>query len=271
MSHGAKFPKAPKALEIPKSAQAIALVAAIAGAIVFFYALKSGHAETAWTGYLIGAFFTLGLGVFGVLWLAILYLSKAVWSVTMRRIPEAMTAWLLPGGILATLVGLGGHTLYHWTHVDVVAADQLLTHKAPFLNMTMFYVLMVGSVVVWLLFGTLLVRNSRAQDKTGKAALSHQNIRLSALFAVLYALTFSIATFYLLMSLEAHWFSTMYAVLTFTDMVQTGTAFVAIIASTFILTGQLKGFLNENHLHSLTKMMFASTGFWAYIYFCQFL
>jgi len=272
MSHGATIPKAPKeALSIPKSAQGLALVAALAGAIAFFYALNSGHADTAWSGYLMGAFFTLGLGVFGVAWLAILYLSKAVWSVSMRRIPEAMTAWLLPGGILAMLVGVGGHTLYHWTHADAVATDHLLAHKEPFLNMTMFYALIGVSLVVWLLFGTVLVRNSRAQDETGKATISRQNVRLSAIFAVLYALTFSIVSFYLLMSLEPHWFSTMYAVLTFTDMVQTGTAFVAIIVSYFILKGQLKGFLNENHLHSLTKMMFAATGFWAYIYFCQFL
>jgi hypothetical protein len=137
--------------------------------------------------------------------------------------------------------------------------------------MTMFYALVGGSVVVWLLFSRALVSNSREQDKTGKAALINKNIRLSAMFAVLFALTYSLVSFYLLMSLDAHWFSTMFAVLTFTDAVQTGTAFVAIIAAVFILQGQLEGYLNENHLHSLVKMMFAATGFWAYIYFCQFL
>jgi hypothetical protein len=63
----------------------------------------------------------------------------------------------------------------------------------------------------------------------------------------------------------------MFAVLVFTDIVQTGTAFVAVVAGLFVMTGKLKGFLNENHLHSLAKMVFAATGFWAYIYFCQYL
>jgi hypothetical protein len=63
----------------------------------------------------------------------------------------------------------------------------------------------------------------------------------------------------------------MFAVLVFTDIVQTGTAFVAVVASLVVLSGKLDGFLNENHLHSLGKMVFASTGFWAYIYFCQFM
>jgi magnesium-transporting ATPase (P-type) len=63
----------------------------------------------------------------------------------------------------------------------------------------------------------------------------------------------------------------MFAVLVFTDVVQTGTAFVAVVAGLLVMTGQLKGFLNENHLHSLGKMVFASTGFWASICFCQFM
>ena len=57
----------------------------------------------------------------------------------------------------------------------------------------------------------------------------------------------------------------------FTDVVQTGLAFVAVVAGFMVMTGTLKGFLNENHLHSLGKMLFAATGFWAYIYFCQFM
>lgn len=75
-------------------------------------------------------------------------------------------------------------------------------------------------------------------------------------------------SFYFLLSLDAHRFSTMFAVLVFTDVLQTGTAFVAIVAG-FVSAGVLKGFLNENHLHSLGKMVFATTGFWAYIYFAS--
>jgi Na+/proline symporter len=63
----------------------------------------------------------------------------------------------------------------------------------------------------------------------------------------------------------------MFAVLTFTDVVQTGTAFVALVTAGLMIQGKLRGFVNENHLHSLAKMMFAATGFWSYIYFCQFL
>ena len=74
---------------------------------------------------------------------------------------------------------------------------------------------------------------------------------MSAIFLVVFAITLSIVSFYLLLSLEAHWFSTMFAVLVFTDIVQTGLAYVAVVAGLVVMAGKLEGFLNENHLHSL--------------------
>jgi hypothetical protein len=249
----------------------LSLAAVLAGGGALAWAFASGQATLAWSSYLIGAFFSLGLGVFGVAWLAMLYLAGADWSVTMRRIPEAMTAWLLPGGVLTLGVGFGAHTLYHWSHPEAVAADALLTHKAPFLNMTMFWALVGASLLLWVVFAALFVRTSHRQDREGGYGPTRTSRTLSAIFLVVFAITLSIVSFYLLMSLEAHWFSTMFAVLVFTDIVQTGTAFVAEAAGLAVLFGKLKGFLNENHLHSLGKMVFAATGFWAYIYFCQFM
>lgn len=269
MSHELHDLKAPEPIRLPFALKAGAGLAVLAGAGALYWAHAQGHHAEAWGAYLIGAFYALGLGVFGVLWVAMLYLSKGAWSVSMRRIPEAMTAWILPGGVLVVLVGLGAHSLYHWT--DATTRDPLLLHKAPFLNLRLFYVLIAASLILWQLFALAIVRGSRRQDETGKASHSRTNVVLSAVFVVVYAVTFSVVSFYLLMSLEPHWFSTMYAVLTFTDMLQTGTAFVALIAAILMIRGQLRGFLNENHLHSVAKMMFAATGFWAYIYFCQYL
>jgi len=275
MSHAPEavhhLPAVPERLRFPLPARAVAAVLALAGAGAFGWALASGQPELAWSSYLIGAFYALGLGVFGTLWVAILYLSKGVWSVTMRRIPEAMAVWLVPGVVLAALVGLGAHSLYHWSHAEAVAADALLAHKSPFLNLTTFWALTAVCFALWLAFTAAILRNSARQDETGEARLTHRNTALSALFAVVFALTFSVVSWYLLMSLDAHWFSTMFAVLTFTDAMQAGTAVVSLVAAVVILRGGLNGFLNENHLHSIAKMMFATTGFWAYIAFCQFL
>jgi len=269
--HAHGIPAVPGRLALPGIVQGLSSAAVLVGGAALGWAFSRGEAQLAWSAYLIGVFFALGLGVFGVAWLAILYLARGEWSVTMRRIPEAMTAWLLPGGILAMAVGLGAHSLYHWSHAEVVAHDPLLLHKSPFLNMTMFTVLVGGSLVLWIVFAALLVGASYRQDREGGMGPSRISHVLSAIFLVVFALTLSVVSFYLLLSLDAHWFSTMFAVLVFTDVVQTGTAFVAVVAGLLVMTGTLKGFLNENHLHSLGKMVFASTGFWAYIYFCQYM
>lgn len=262
------LPEAPGRLALPGAVQGVAIALVLLGGAALGWAFTK-DAQLAWSSYLIGSFFALGLGVFGAAWLAILYLARGAWSVTMRRIPEAMTAWLLPGGVLALAVGLGAHSLYHWSHADAVASDPILLHKAPFLNMTMFWALTGGSLLLWVLFAAAFVRVSRRQDAEGGIGPSRTARALSAVFLVVFSLTLSVVSFHLLMSLDAHWFSTMFAVLVFTDVVQTGTAFVAIVAGWLVLTGRLRGFLNENHLHSLGKMVFAATGFWAYIYFCQ--
>ena len=269
-SHSHTLPDAPGRVGLPGLVQGLAGVAVLVGAAAIAWAF-SHDATLAWSTYLIGMFFALGLGVFGVAWIAILTLAGSAWSVTMRRIPEAMTAWLVPGGILAMLVTFGAHSLYHWSDTEAVAADALLTHKAPFLNMGMFGALVGGSLLLWVVFATWIVGVSRRQDVDGGMAATRTTRNASAIFMVIFALTLSIVSFYFLLSLDAHWFSTMFAVLVFTDVLQTGTAFVAIVAGLFVGAGVLKGFLNENHLHSLGKMVFATTGFWAYIYFCQFM
>lgn len=273
MSHAAEaqLPSAPEKLRFSMSARLVAAALLVAGAGAFVWALLTEQPQLAWSSYLIGAFYALALGVFGTLWVSILYLSKGIWSVTMRRIPEAMAAWLVPGVVLAALVGLGAHSLYHWSHTEAVADDALLQHKSAFLNMTMFWAALAVCFALWLAFTFAILRNSSRQDETGDARLTNRNTTLAAIFAVVFALTFSVVSFYLLMSLDAHWFSTMFAVLTFTDAMQTGTAVVALVAAVLILKGRLVGFVGEDHLHGIGKMMFAATGFWAYIYFCQFL
>ena len=273
MSHASSTAPAtpPGRIILPSGVRALAAVAALAGIGTLAWLFSAGDVQRAWGAYLIAVFFTIGLGISGAAWLAIFSLTGAAWPVTMRRIPEAMTAWLLPGGVLAMLVGLGARSLYEWSHAEAIAADKVLTHKAAFLNMNLFYPLLGVSLLVWVVFSRLLTGTSYRQDERGGIALTRTRRTASAIFLVLFALTLSVVSYYLLMSLEPHWYSTMMTVLVFTDLMQAGTAFVAVVAGVFVLRGTLKGFLNEHHLHSLGKMLFAWTGFWAYIYFCQFM
>lgn len=169
-SHRQPLPAAPPRVSLPGLVRGLAGVFVLIGAAALAWAFTSGNATLAWSTYLIGMFFVLGLGVFGVAWLSILTLAGSTWSVTMRRIPEAMTAWLMPGGVLAMLVTFGAHSLYHWADAEAVAADALLTHKAPFLNLGMFTALVGVSLVLWVAFATWMVSASRRQDCDGGMA-----------------------------------------------------------------------------------------------------
>src|SRR5512142_590732 len=105
--HTHTFPAAPGRLSLPAFVQGLCVAAIVAGGGALAWAFTRGEVELAWSSYLIGVFFALGLGAFGVAWLAMLYLAGGDWSVTMRRIPEAMTAWLVPGAVLVLGAGLG--------------------------------------------------------------------------------------------------------------------------------------------------------------------
>jgi len=103
-----------------------------------------------------------------------LYLSHADWSVTMRRVPEAMTAWLVPGGVLTLLVGLGAHTLYHWSHPRrspgrAAHAQGALPEPAALLRPHR------GELVAWTAFAWAMTGASRRQDKEGGVALTRRN------------------------------------------------------------------------------------------------
>ena len=107
--HYRALPAVPGRLAPPRQVLVSSLAAVLAGSAALAWAFARGEAQLAWSAYLIGAFFALGLGAFAVAWLSMLYLAGADWSVTMRRIPEAMTAWLIPGGLLTMAVALGAH------------------------------------------------------------------------------------------------------------------------------------------------------------------
>ncbi|MCU0694334.1 MAG: hypothetical protein MUF54_23345, partial [Polyangiaceae bacterium] len=188
-----------------------------------------------------------------------------------RRIPEAMSAHLVPSALFAGGLFFGAHELYHWAHHGVADADMLLLHKEPYLNLTRMGLFTFIAFVVWIALAGWLTANSRLQDKTGDARLTRRNTYIAAAFMVLFALTFSTVGIDFLMSIDPHWFSTMWAVYLFAMLMQVGLAVITLSVVLLRRTRRLEGFVNDGHVHDLGKMTFAFTVFWAYIAFCQFL
>ncbi|MDO8643582.1 MAG: hypothetical protein Q7S00_01265, partial [bacterium] len=215
-----------------------------------------------WNHYLLNYFFWMSLVLSGVFFTALQYVSGASWSVPLRRIPELLGGLFPLVLLLFIILFFGLPSIYEWTHADVVAADPLLRHKAAYLNIPFFAFRNILFLLLWGGAGFLFLRFSTEQDRTGAVHLSRFSGRLAAPFLVFFALSYTLTSFDLLMSLEPHWFSTIFGVYCFAGLFLSGLALITVIVILLKKQGVLP-FINDSHLHDLGKFMFAFTIFWA--------
>ncbi len=225
-----------------------------------------------WVSLHLGLLLAIPLGLGGLYFTAVNHVAGAAWSVTIRRVAESHF-WFLPFVLILMAVVLFfgmGDIFSHWVH-PANPQDHLLKHKSPWLSKGFFQYRNLAVVVLWLVLGFLLWKRSTSQDADG--AFSHTRFlaRFSALFLVLFGLSFSASAWDLSMSLEPHWFSTMWAVYIFAGLALTTFAVLVLWAWYLKGNGFLGDSFNENHLHDLGKFMWGHTIFWAYIGVSQFL
>lgn len=234
------------------------------------------HSKPFWlarlfSNLLIDSFFLMGLGAIAVLFLAVQYAANAGWYVQLHRIPEAMGWMMIPGMILLLIVFFaGGHHLYHWTDAETVANDHLLQHKEGYLNTPFFLGRNIIAFAIWVMFFFWLRNASLKEDKLGGIKSYNKKVVLSAVFVIVFALTFSVSAWDWIMSVEAHWFSTMFAVRMFSNLWVSAIALITLTAMYLKSKGYLP-YLNKSHFHDLGKFMFGFSIFWTYIWFCEFL
>lgn len=246
------------------------LIIAIVGAATTIVGLFLVPART-WPNILLAGYYLVGLGLAGAIFIAFLYVSNAGWGVAIRRVPEAMTKVLPLAGGLMIIVLLGIHSLYEWSHESVVANDELIQSKTWWLNVPGFVVRTFIYLVLWLAVSHAIVKNSRRQDANGSLILTSRNTRLSAILLVILGLTFTLASMDWIMSLEPHWYSTIFGIYNFSGMFLNGLAAITIVVILLKRMGPFRHVLNETHLHSLGKLIFAFATFWMYIWFSQYM
>ncbi|WP_213017995.1 quinol:cytochrome C oxidoreductase [Hymenobacter negativus] len=225
--------------------------------------------------------FFLGVSTIGTVFMAINYVAYAGWSVMVKRISEALSAWVIPGGVIMLLVFfIGRHDIFHWTHDGIMDKlvngkpnphyDEIIAGKSGFLNLPFYVIRMVSYLVIWGAFSWKLRQLSLQEDLNGGTYWFHKSITASALFLVLYAVTSSMAAWDWVMSVDTHWFSTMFGWYVFASWWVSGIAAIALTAIFLKQAGYLKG-LSSNHLHDLGKLMFGFSIFWTYVWFAQFM
>ncbi len=253
----------------PRLLQRNGIILTIVG-VIAFVAGGLGHPAYMWGGYLLGFVYVMGLSVTLMFFSALSYLTYAGWASAIRRIPELLSSFvlLLPVAALPLIIGATSGNLYEWMH----STDEHLHHgfKGFYLSQPFFWARLGFYAVVWIIMHRVIVGNSIAQDTASDITPTQRNWKLAAPFVLLYALTITFASFDLVMTLEPHWFSTIFGVYSFAGH------FVASLSLTMILMrmldrgGYLGGIITREHYHDVGKLMFAFTIFWTYVAFSQY-
>lgn len=225
----------------------------------------------AWPAFLLNAFFFLSLSLGAAVFVSIHHVSNAAWATALRRVPEAMMGYLPVAALSMLALFFGARSLYfEWVGVKFGAAGQPLDFKNRYLSVPFFFARMAVILAVWVAITFMLRRESRSQDRDAKLSHTDRSKKYSALFLVTFAVTFTVASFDWLMSLEPMFYSTIYAFYVLSGVLLSGVAAISILTILLRRRGLLPG-VSDKHLHSLGKLLFGFATFWAYIWLCQYL
>jgi hypothetical protein len=229
--------------------------------------------ERLWASGLLVSYCILGVGLAGLCFVAIHYAAGARWSVAIRRVAEALAATLLLGIVLLAVVFVARPELYSWIDASSLGstADTALAFKRFWLSRPFFLARAAVFAILWTTFAVAIRRCSQKQDLDGDPRWTRVNVRLSAAFLVIFGVTFTLASFDWVMSLEPRWYSTIFGIYNFSGLFQSGLAALILAALWLEWRGPLRGVLNEEHLHDLGKLLFAFSVFWVYIWFSQYM
>ena len=260
-----------KAKNFSMALMAIGIMAVIFGFV--------SNPHGAWPALLFNTYFYLGISVFAVFFVALQYVAEAGWSIVLKRVPEAIMGALpvFSGIMLFIMIASIMHWnhIYHWLHEGIMDPtsehyDRIIAGKEPYLNATFFVIRTIVYLLGWNYFAKKLRSLSLLEDKQSGSGIHFKGISTSAWFMVFFAVTSAMASWDWIMSIDAHWFSTIFGWYVFAEWSAIG--FTTIFLFTLYLKRQ--GYLqdvNESHIHDLGKWIFAFSLVWTYMWFSQFM
>ncbi len=221
--------------------------------------------------YLISYLFFIGLALGSMAILMIQYITGGAWGAVIRRLLESSTRTLPLMAVLFLPIALGLGDLYEWARPEHVAHDPILQHKSLYLNVPFFLGRAVFYFAAWITTAYFLNRWSREQDAAADPRLTRRLEMLSRGGLLLYALTMTFASMDWGMSLEPHWFSTLYGVMFMGGQGLSTFAFVIPMAALLAERQPFARIISPAHFHDLGKLMLAFVMLWAYFALSQYL
>jgi len=249
---------------------------------VFLGLSSDEHSQTRfWAVLLQNSTYFLLICNASMFFICITTLAMGGWQVAFRRVPEAISAVVPVFSVLALLVFLGivfghQHHIYHWLDKEHVEHDKILKGKSAFLNPTFFFAWTIITLAVWNFVGRKMRQLSDRTDEPmdgieGAKSWVNSNIIWAAAFIVFFGLTVGSTIPWLwLMSIDAHWYSTMYSWYTFASTFVSGMALIALFVI-YLKNNDYLEYTNDEHLQDIGKFMFAFSIFWTYLWFSQFM
>lgn len=268
--------------EFAGKAKMFSIIAVVVGlAAIAFGLLSSEHVivERTYANLLLMGYYFTCVCAAGAFFCALQFVTQSAWSAGLIRVPQAMASILpIASVILLVICGLGltTHNLYHHWNADGLTDpnsphyDALVAGKSAFLNVPGFLIRQVIFMGTYSIFAITFAKLSYKEDLEGGLTSYKKSFKLSAIFLVIFGFTTPIWSFDTIMSLEAHWFSTMFGWYNFAAMWVSGISVITIIVIALKKAGYLN-WVNENHLHDLGKLMFGFSIFWTYVWFAQFI
>jgi len=257
-----KFVLTKKFRQITYVLMGIGIIAFLAGFIL--------DPKRTWVNYLLVNYYFISITIGASFFFAIQYVAQAGWSAAFKRIPEAIMGYIPVAGVFFLLLFFGMHNVFEWTHEEVVQHDHLLAHKSPYLNEPFFFIRVIVFFGAWSLLTRFLRKLSLKEDVSGGMDYFIKSELYSKIFIFVVALSFSLFATDMLLSLEPHWFSTIFAARSFISSFLHGSAVIALMVIWLNHTGYLK-MLNKSHLHDFTRYIFMTSIVWGYFTFVEFM
>lgn len=234
----------------------IGLAASLGG-----FLMDSGAFYEAW---LVGSVFTICVPIGCLSLLMVHHLSRGAWGIPIRRIFEAGSRTLWLNALFVVPLYFGMHHLYHWTHADAVAHDPILQGKALYLNTNGFFLRAAIAFIIWGIIAWRLTVHSRRQDG-GDEGCFHKMQRISAPGILILGLTGTFISVDWLMSLDPHWFSSLYGLMFLVGCALSGMAFATAMITWLAGRAPMNSAVEKLHLHDYGKLIFAFLMLWGYL------
>ena len=227
-----------------------------------------------WSALYVACIFFMLVSLGVLAFYAIQQVAQSGWSPVLFRVMQGITAYLPVGSVIffviLILCGLHFNHLFVWLDPEVVAHDKLIAAKSGYLNFPFWIIRAAIFLIGWNLYRFYSRKNCLAQDESNDNSFYKKNFKMSAGFLVFFIVTESIMSWDWIMSVDPHWFSTLFGWYVFASFLVSGVTVICLVSLYLKSKGYLE-YVNTSHIHDLAKFMFGFSVFWTYLWFSQFM